>query len=499
MFNKISNKFGRIMVAAIGVAGVLLFALIFCASALYYASACKRGVYPLSDVPWVASAVGVTWMFLWTITERRRMNSFWTAVWVSLFVFVAHVFVIRLTHALHEQVMFSDFLRVQNCVEAKDVRFSHLPFYFYWCNFELLVSILGKIFCRDMQVVQYLNALACSLAVIPLYRLSERASNRGLALLAALLFGLSPSMLMYSTILTSEFVGMALLFWAAWFFIEMLHSQDDWRRSLAMAVTSGILLAGCQLMKPVAILFVCATGVLVLRMTLQPGKKRAVVFLLGCFLVMLVVYKCVFVSGQHAFSEIAGPKVELKENISIPRALAVGLNVDSGGAFDTKFCSKLYNMSEQEVRAYFKEAVKRDLSKYPSLFVRKFSTLYSNEWWGFGCYVNSFKVKRVPAWMPRIVDSWYVLTVIISVFGAVGLLLCLFKRGMGRETWPGMLSLLILLAFTALEMLIEVQGRYRSIVYPFYFMLIPYCRFFFGADNPLIAKIGQMLKRRRHV
>ena len=64
MFNKISNKFGRIMVAAIGVAGVLLFALIFCASALYYASACKRGVYPLSDVPWVASAVGVTWMFL---------------------------------------------------------------------------------------------------------------------------------------------------------------------------------------------------------------------------------------------------------------------------------------------------------------------------------------------------------------------------------------------------------------------------------------------------
>ena len=47
MFNKISNKFGRIMVAAIGLAGVLLFALMFCASALYYASACKRGVYPL--------------------------------------------------------------------------------------------------------------------------------------------------------------------------------------------------------------------------------------------------------------------------------------------------------------------------------------------------------------------------------------------------------------------------------------------------------------------
>ena len=251
-------------------------------------------------------------------------------------------------------------------------------------------------------------------------------------------------------------------------------------------------------MKSVAILFVCATGVLVLRMALQPGKKRAVVSLLGCFLVMLVVYKCVFASGQRAFSEIAGPGVELKENISIPRALAVGLNVDSGGAFDPKFCSKLYNMSEQEVRAYFKEAVKRDLSKYPSLFVRKFSALYSHEWWGFGCYVNSFKVKRVPAWMPRIVDSWYLLTVIISVFGAVGLLLCLFKRGMGRETWPGMLSLLILLAFTALEMLIEVQGRYRSIVYPFYFMLIPYCRFFFGADNPLIAKIGQMFKRRRH-
>ena len=101
--------------------------------------------------------------------------------------------------------------------------------------------------------------------------------------------------------------------------------------------------------------------------------------------------------------------------------------------------------------------------------------------------------------MPRIVDSWYVLTVIISLFGAVGFLLGLFKRGMLRETWPGMLSLLVLLAFTALEMLIEVQGRYRSIVYPFYFMLIPYCRSLFGADNPLIAKIGQMLKRRRHV
>lgn len=496
MFDVIAKKTGQWIGILSAGAGALLSGLIFLATLVYYTSACMRGTYAWTDVASCMAVVAFLWMLVWAIQHRLRLNAMGVAVVVMVLAFICHVVVIRLTHALCAQTMYSDFLRVQKCVEAEGVVFSHAPMHFYWCNFELLVSVLGKVFCRDMQVVQYLNALACSIVLIPFYLLSERVSSRGWALAASLALGMSPSMLMYGTMLSSEFVGMALLMGAFWFFLEMLRTRDDLRTTLSMAVGCGVLLGGSQLMKPMGALFVMAALVVLVQVWSKSVSKAAALRLGACFLVMVVAYKGTYQGGQSAFSALAGPKVELKSSVNLPRMLAVGLNTESKGGFSEAFCAKLYNMTEAEQRDYLKGAIKRDFWKYPALFARKFAMLYNNEWWGFGCYSRTIAPVKIAGWVPRKTDSWYFMSAGLAALGALGFLVFLWKNGFGDEAMPGLMALLLLLAFTALEMLIEVQGRYRSSLYPLYFMMVPYCRIWFEADNPLYGKIVKTIKRK---
>ena len=49
--------------------------------------------------------------------------------------------------------------------------------------------------------------------------------------------------------------------------------------------------------------------------------------------------------------------------------------------------------------------------------------------------------------------------------------------------------MLIVLLFAVVEQLIEGHGRYKTAIYPFYFMVLPYMCVWFERDNPVYVRL----------
>lgn len=77
-----------------------------------------------------------------------------------------------------------------------------------------------------------------------------------------------------------------------------------------------------------------------------------------------------------------------------------------------------------------------------------------------------------PALLSKIVVGYYLMLCVSVALGIGGLCLAIIRDR--ARLLPGLIAGLVILGFTLLMLLMEVQARYRVAVYPFYFLLIPY-------------------------
>ena len=81
----------------------------------------------------------------------------------------------------------------------------------------------------------------------------------------------------------------------------------------------------------------------------------------------------------------------------------------------------------------------------------------------------------------------------VFLLGALGLLM---SRKRGFEFFmPGLFAALLVLGFAVVEQLIEGHGRYKTAIYPFYFMMVPYASVWLERDNPAYVRIGGRFRR----
>ena len=392
-----------------------------------------------------------------------------------------HVVVITLTHALYKQSMYSDFAVVEQCITSPIVKIGHAPEFFYWCNYELICSILGKVFCRDIRVAQYLNAICCVAAIMPVFRLSERIAGFHVAVFTSLLMGISPIMSVYGTVLTNEFVAAVMYIYAFYFIIQVLDVAL-WKEKSWYVLWAGLFLGLGQLMKPFAGIFLAMTAVMVAFDLLLFGRQRFWRWV-GVFVLLLFTYFLVFESGQNAIVQIARPQRVDKGMSSgqVVKRLLVGLNADTNGEYNSNWVKFVNGLSEEERLVALKRLIADDYAKLPSLFTKKLKRVYSDHRFGWSWYDRSIRPKRVPGWLKSAMGVWNIAVLFLVFLGTLGL--AVTRKMEQGKLRIGVAAALVTAAFTSLLLVFEVQERYKGAIYPIFFLLVPYARTWFSVED----------------
>ena len=178
----------------------------------------------------------------------------------------------------------------------------------------------------------------------------------------------------------------------------------------------------------------------------------------------------------------------------------LGLNLESEGMYSGALARKFLDMSEEQRTDFFKATIKKDWKRYPGLMVRKFRNIHGANTYHHGSvstFTSVFKDAKgrlhTPSWIRPLADSATVFFKLLFLLGAVGLM-CSINRG-GQFIAPGLFSTSLVLAFAVVEQLIEGHGRYKTAIYPFYFMTIPYICVWLDRDNPVYMHIGGLVRR----
>ena len=449
------------------VALCVVMASVFLWEAYSAVSRCKWGHFiSFSSVTGQALFVAFLSAMLYYVTRGRR----WLIILlIMLACLLLNLIAIRLTHSLYVQTMVSDPLNVEVSIKAPNVKCLHMPMFFYWCNYELLCSCLGKIFFRDIQVAQYLNAVCTTAAVYPVFRLSEKVAGIGVAIFVALLMGLSPIISVFETILIGDFIAASAYAYALYFFMRAAEGSR-FSDKIRDSAVSGVFLGLAQLIKPIAIIFIMMMLAMALINILRQGRKSLLVWL--ALLAMLFgVYVFVGKGGQDALIEVAKP-LRINPEGTPYRGFLMGLNVETHGKYDSKLSQKLHKMTDDEQRRALKKLLKEKWRSFPALFGEKVDIMYSDPYFAWTFYERSIAPSFMPEWLRDMMCTWNFLVLLLVGVGAAGLVVSRHSR----KNDIGIAAVFVVAAFTAALLLIEVNGRYKMVIFPIYFLLIPYAR-----------------------
>ena len=394
--------------------------------------------------------------------------------------FMAHVIVIRLTHSLYPQTMFSDYLQVEMMMKSPAIGIRHTTI-FYWANYELLCSFLSKLFCSDIRVAQYLNAVCCTAAVYPVFKLSHRIGGHKIAVLTSLLMALSPVTQLYGTLLTGEFIAAAAYSWAV-YFIVLLLDEELVSRKCFYALLCGIFLGLGNFMKPFAIIFIVAT-IMIVAYDFIKTRYRIGIKWLVVLPVLFGSYSLVYKSGQHIVKEIVKPQIlEISEGKVLAGTLLIGLHAETHGRVDSKWVRQWGHLPFEGRMSLLKQMIKKDYRKLPALFLEKLDYTYSDPRLFWAWYGLTIKAE-VASWVRSYVCIWNFMVLFLVAVGILGFIL---SGNIGNNKgFLGMVSILVVAAFTVTVLLTEAQPRYKVAIYPVFFFLISYARFLFEKDGLL--------------
>lgn len=390
---------------------------------------------------------------------------------------------------------------VLESIKAGKICFTHPMRNQYWCNYEILCSILSVIFDGDLEFGRAFQAAMCALAIYPVFCISERVSGRRFARFVVLSMGFSPTLVMYSMILTSEFLSASLLAFSALFFLRGYEANRSRQSALACFLLSGVLWGGADLFKPMAFLVVAAIGVMAFLFLCLHGRRCCFAVLMTV-LVLLPAFHITRKGGQTALAELAGePRLAAageSASSELLYELALGLNVAKEGFWDGRLARSFLAMSDRQQHDFVREMLRRDWRKYPMLMVHKFRNIHGSNIYhhgGVSCFTYMFRDKRgahrCPRWIAPLTDNATLFFKVMFLLGAVGLLMSM-RRPLSFLA-PGLFAALVVLGFAVVEQLIEGHGRYKTAIYPFYFMIVPYACVFWGKVNSIRNRISGLV------
>ena len=233
-----------------------------------------------------------TW-YVFSYLSRRCFFSRFEPLMLMTLCFLVHLVFIGVLPSLGQNGMsqYLDGLVSFIAQKSGKICFEHKPFILAWCNYEIVLSVLGILFGKSICVGQVLNALCCVFALWPMYKVAEEISGRGMARFSVLVMGLSPTVIMYSTTYTSEFLSAVFMFYAAYFLVKSSASKSLDNETARLAVLSGVFLGLSHLFKALNFIFVLAM-VIYLGLSAMFFLKGRISFRYTIISVIVIVMSC---------------------------------------------------------------------------------------------------------------------------------------------------------------------------------------------------------------
>ena len=495
------------LLAAIALSGVIFASLLLAASVSAigwkFFDACKY-----------LGAVLLPWLVLETfdrfLGDRYRKCEPWV---MMAFFLVVYMIVIQLAPELGQRRMPYDSLRAQKSLEAGRIAFFRPLKFYTWINYDAVLSLMGMIFKPKLAVGQALNALCRVLVLFPVFRLGERISGRRMARFVTVALAMSPALTLYATTLVGDF--MAGMFYLYGFYI--LVTVPDWQcyspRNVLAWVAIGVL-AGCGfLFKTLSFLFWGAILVWFVVRALEARKLKTVLLLGVAFATMWFGYKTVITVRESVFTRAINPRelAQLRYEGSLDVLLYemyLGLCIETGGSYNPSRDRAIRSVGTPEKIQLVKKMLVDGKSRYPDYLVYKFKRVWGTNdspgsilfWFWKSCQENCYNSKAknycVP-WLQPLLGAEHLFLVALFLAGMCGLAWSLWERraSLGDAQGVGLMSIVVVLAYAALSMLIEAHGRYRTTIYPFFYLVIPFAGVWFKKCNPLYVRIVVRVRR----
>jgi 4-amino-4-deoxy-L-arabinose transferase-like glycosyltransferase len=369
---------------------------------------------------------------------------------------------------LEKTAPISDFsVMYRSALKAVNGDFSFLTNQYYssWVyqlGFTYYEALLIKLFGNHLFILKLVNILFNMGTSLLIYLIARKGFNEFSARVAALLYTFYIPNILYSSVLTNQYISTFMFYLGIYFLVGRgLSARYSW-------VWIGITIGIGNIMRPLGSFFLLGICVFVLLYKILPFRKKEsmdyIKRLVGVLLVSLFVQQLVSFGFMHT-----GLSSKPLSNQEPYWKFTLGLNEHSNGAWnaeDQRYVSKFkVGQARNQAEMYLIKERLKDKKRVIHLFGNKFITFWGNP--DAGAYWSLRGIKQ-PS-LQLVLIKYERLMYIVSCLLVIGTIL-LFKK----ENKLAPLLYILVAGYAAIHMIIEIQTRYRFDILPVLFLLAGY-------------------------
>lgn len=447
---------------AILVAGCLLFAVAFISS-FFTAFAVFGSAITL--------IVGVVTVFILLVAASSFINRYLSKKWF-LISLIAVSLLTRITWVLaFNTPPASDFSKMYTAAvsaAAGDFSFNDSEYFSAWVyqmGFTMYEALIVKLFDHPILVLKLIHVVFSVGTILLIYAAASAIFNEKCGRIASLLYAFYIPNIIMCSVLTNQHLSTFFFMLGC---VLILHKDWDVKyRWILIGLSFGI----GHIMRPLGGVFIAALVAYTLIIELLPSINKKVWSISAKLIGSIIAFYLLQTLVSSAFMS-AGYTEHPLSNREPYWKFMVGLNAETDGRWsreDAKYVLqyKLGEERDQAELAIIKERLS-DPSAVVTLIAKKFYVF-----WGAtddSVYWSLSELNR-PYLSSTLQSMERIMFILMSGFGIFSLI-ALFRKGLKQP--QSLFFVILLLGYTAIHLIIEIQSRYRLDVIPAFIVLQSY-------------------------
>lgn len=335
----------------------------------------------------------------------------------------------------------------------------------------LYLAALVKLFGKDLLWLKLFNALWAALTSVTVYALARRFASEGGARTAAVLYTFYPGTWLLLPVLTNQHLSELLFVLALWLYTTPAQAG---KKRLGLTAAAGAVLAIGNAIRPVAVVALAAAGCLMVLELLRERRSggRRLCAALVRFALFAAVYAGVM-SGLSGLVRLSGVN-EAGLSSSCPEwKFVCGLNEETGGLYSEEDAALVFTSEDprQTARELALERAQMPPARLLGLLDSKIKGMWGSVeltvWMLTPNVMDQVNAspfpggtERLTRWIWLLSGGCYLVNFLLSALGGVKAL-----RGEGGKRETAQMLALVSLAYFGAHLFIEIQPRYRSLMY----------------------------------
>lgn len=388
---------------------------------------------------------------------------------------IVHLFVgILIINILYVLLFGMNTLQISDFKLAFDGPFDSVNYTIFpsWLFYSVYLQVLKIMFGNNEIFPILFNCILNTTCVILLYKIVKKTGNSQLALLSGILLGIWPSRLGWNIVLSPDLLNQLFIMLGLYFFVEYLYinSKKDY---ISFSLVGGCLAIGGWF-KNTGIIMLIAFVIFMFLEVLRSKEykkvlKQGIILLASFIIIQNVIWGglCI-INGR------------VVDKNPMPHYLYVGLSKEgNGGWFEncdlysrTSIENKFnYSKSRKIVYEKLKQKLYEDNNLNANFFKNKIKCAFASEgetlFWMNMTMKEGNLIDKNNIWnLVPIYDSYYIIILVGILIASI--------NSLYKFNTLNFISSLYIYGFYIILIVLEVQQRYKMILYPFMIILSGY-------------------------